>query len=336
MGEISSSSFEFYEGLRALVPGGLVVAMYAAISNTFGITGSALFDSALVAVAATLAVGLVLLFLDFPSKAATYHYDTPVEHLTTWDDVAPRGEAAYKTIYFEILDVEVPAGIKTKVYYFGAIYKIAFEIIYIAAASVPVLALAIIFPTLGMTRHGDERHMRWLFIAACALHVCIAAGALRNRRGKIRADLGVEIPKVDWTFLVVGGIAVVVYLGWHLRWAGVAGVALPTLIWAFRYYRGVKLAGGGKRNLHASTAAITYGTASVSACAIGARWVSEGSSLDTRAVLGWVAASLIAAALITTREHEKKLLGVYTTQRVWLDGKRDTLVEKGYFVPKDA
>jgi hypothetical protein len=113
-------------------------------------------------------------------------------------------------------------------------------------------------------------------------------------------------------------------------------VAVPTLIWAFRYYGGVKLPGGDKRNLHASTAALTYCTASVSACVIGARWVSEGSSLDTRTALGWVAVSLIGAALITTREHEKKLLGVYTTQRVWLDGKRAALVKKGYFVPKGA
>jgi hypothetical protein len=336
MNEISSSSFEFYEGLRALVPGGLVVGIYASISKTFGITSLAVSGSALVAVAATLAIGLVLLFLDIPGKAAVYHYDTPVEHLTTWGDVAPRGGAAYKTIYFEILDVEVPPGIKTKVYYFGAIYKIAFEIIYLAAASVPVLALAVIFPTVGVTRHGDERQMRALFIGACALHLCIVALALRQRRGKIGADLGVEIPNIDRALLVVGAIGAAVYLVWHLRWAGVVGVALPSLIWAGRYFRGVKLASGVKRNLHASTAAVTYGIASVSACAIGVRGVSDSSSLDAQTVLGWLAASLVGAALITARDHEKKLLGVYTTQRVWLDGKRETLVDKGYFIEKTA
>jgi hypothetical protein len=45
-------------------------------------------------------------------------------------------------------------------------------------------------------------------------------------------------------------------------------------------------------------------------------------------------ASLAAIALITGREHEKKLLGIYTTQRAWLDGKRELLIEKKYLVPK--
>ena len=40
----------------------------------------------------------------------------------------------------------------------------------------------------------------------------------------------------------------------------------------------------------------------------------------------------VKQALIAARDHEKKLLGVYATQRTWLDGHRDELVKDGYFV----
>jgi hypothetical protein len=334
MSEISSSSFEFYEGLRALVPGGFVVAIYAAICQTFGVTGTVAIGTTLVAVLTTLAVGFVLLFLDFPGKAAVVNYDTPVDHLRSWKDLAPRGDANHKNIYYEILDVEVPAGIKTKVYYFGAIYRIGFESIYIAAVAIPVLTLATLFPAVGTARNGeDHASIRRVFIAALVLHTVIVGIALRGRWGKIGSDLRKEMPLLDWVLLCSGGAGLAVNLAFGWRWVGVVAVAVPGTLWAVRYHSGVKQPGtSARRNLHAATAMLMYGSASISMCAIGARWAVSNSPLDGSVVAGWGAASLITAALITARDHEKKLLGVYATQRTWLDGKRDMLLKNGYLI----
>jgi hypothetical protein len=80
---------------------------------------------------------------------------------------------------------------------------------------------------------------------------------------------------------------------------------------------------------------LTYGLAAMSVCAIGARWAVTDSPLDGRVVVGWAVVSLIGGALISARGHEKRLLGSYETQRAWLAGKRDILVEEGYFIPTE-
>jgi hypothetical protein len=152
MGEITSSSFEFYEGLRTLVPGGLAVGLYAAIVQTFGIGGTVTFGHGLAALLATLAVGFVLLLVDLPTKAAVFQYRTPEQFLRSWSGLSPRGNASHLTIYYEILDVEMPVGIKTRIDYFRAIYRIGYETIYLAAVAIPVLVISIIFPSVGLAR----------------------------------------------------------------------------------------------------------------------------------------------------------------------------------------
>jgi hypothetical protein len=77
---------------------------------------------------------------------------------------------------------------------------------------------------------------------------------------------------------------------------------------------------------------VIYGIAALSLCAIGLHAVGHARTLNVSLIMGWAGASVVAAALIAARDHEKKLLGVYATQRTWLDGHRDDLVAKGYFV----
>jgi hypothetical protein len=353
MGEISSSSFEFYEGLRTLVPGGLAVGLYAAIVQTFGLGGDVTVGHGLAALLAALAVGFVLLFLDIPSRAAVFQYQTPERFLRSWKDLAPRDETSHLNIYYEIVDVEMPAGIKTKIYYLGAIYRIGFEGIYVAAAAIPVLVVAVVFPSVGVARgETSSTAIRWLFVAALLSHTLVVSIALWSRYDQHRRkekssqrgtrihrwsavgnDLRREIPILDRFVLAVGlgALALNLVFGW--RWAGVAGVALPGATWAVRYYRGVSASAGGPRqNLHAVTATLTYGLAALSICAIGARWAPSKSPLDAGVVVGWALASLVGGALISARAHERKLLGSYSTQRTWLAGKRDVLVKEGYFV----
>ncbi len=312
--------------------------------------------SVFVAVLATLAVGFVLLFLDLPARAAVFQYDTPVGFLRSWRDLSPRGDASHANIYYEILDVEVPAGIKTKIYYFGAVYRIGFESVYLAAVAIPVLLVAIIFPSVGVARHQTSATaLRWLFFAALLLHAAIVAIALwsrydqhrrkerpdrartrRQRWREVGGDITREVPRPDRILLGSGVVALFVNLCWGWRWAGVVGVAMPGAVWAIRYYRGVGSSESSfRRNLHAVTATSTYGLAAISLCLIGARWAVAGSPLDARTVVGWSVASLVGGALISARAHERKLLGSYATQRTWLAGKRQKLIEEGYFVPND-
>jgi hypothetical protein len=305
VGEISSS-FEFYEGLRALVPGAFVVALYAAICKTFGLADAVSVDATLAGLLATLAAGFVLLFLDLPSRAAVSHYNTPIAHVAAWSDVRRRADASAKNIYYEILDVEVPPGIKTKVHYFTALYKIGFELIYVAAASIPVLGVVAVLPSTSVARFGTIGNMRAALLVAVALHLVIAALALISRRGKIQSDFSVEWPLADLLLIVAGIAGLAVYLAHAWRPAGVVAVMI---------------------------AASIYGVAAISVCAVSLHAVGHAKSLNATLIVGWQAASLAAAALIAARDHEKKLLGVYATQRTWLDGARDRLIDKGYFVP---
>jgi hypothetical protein len=330
-----TSSFEFYEGLRALVPGGFTVALYAAVSATFGFGGAASVHSTLIALVATLAAGFVLLFLDLPGKAAVFSYNTPFAHIERWGDLRPRADATVKNIYYEILDVEVPAEIRTKVSYFGVLYRIGFESIYMAATAIPILAVIGLFPATTHLRHGTANDTRAVFAVALALHIVIGAFALASRRGRVRADLAVETATLDALVFVATGFLLILYLARAQRWCGLAAVLAPWVLWAFRYFAGTHLrTGPGRRNLHASTASLTYGLAAVSACAAGIRSASHSGAISGSLLSGWAAASVIAAALIAARDHEKKLLGVYATQRTWLDGKREYLINKGYFVRK--
>jgi hypothetical protein len=349
MSEISSSSFEFYEGLRTLVPGGLTVGLYAAIADTFGFGGTVGLGHALVAVLASLAIGFVFLFLDVPARAAVYQYDAPERLLRSWTDVEPRGGKSHLNIYYEILDVEMPAGIKTKIYYLAAIYRIGFEGIYLAAAALPVLVIPVLFPTVAESRgENSTTALRSLFAAALVAHAVIVAIALwsryeqqrrkprdANRRRDVfrdvRRDLATEIPLVDRVLLGVALVALVLNLLLRWRWVGATSVAVVGAVWAFRYYRGVKLS-NRRQNLHAVTATLTYGLAAMAVCAMGTRWAISESPLSARVIAGWAAVSLIGGALISARAHERRLLGSYSTQRAWLEGQKTRLVADGYFV----
>jgi len=393
MGEISSSSFEFYEGLRVLVPGGLVVGLYAAVAETFGLGGSVTIGSALVAVLATLAAGFVLLFLDLPARAAVFQYGAPEPHLRSWADVKPPEGASYLNVYYEILDVEVPPGIRNRIHYLGAIYRIGFESVYLAAAAVLVLLVAALFPSVGPVRdENSTTTIRWLFGLAALLHVAIVATALwsryvqhrdkepsdapsrrRDRWAKVARDIDREVPEFDRVLLMIALITLLLSMTYGWRWAGVGSVAIPGGLWALRYYRGVRPSDAPARtqpgrdddsrhlwtnpwwwladrrerlrhyfaptsrpreraNLHAVTAALTFGLASMSLCLIGARHAVSDSPLDAGVVVGWTAATLVAAALITARAHERRLQGGYATQRTWLDRNKEALISNGYFV----
>src|SRR4051794_37330359 len=114
IGDVGTSSFEFYEGIRILIPGAIAVALYTALSATYGIHVIQPSTDLAGAFVAALVVGLVLLYLDFPAKSAAYFApELPTNALKEWDMVAPSGMSDLN-IYFVMLDEAFPAGIRNR------------------------------------------------------------------------------------------------------------------------------------------------------------------------------------------------------------------------------
>jgi len=362
-GEISSSAFEFYEGLRVLISGGVVVGLYSAVASTYARSGDIVSSSPVLALLVSLFVGLLLLFLDLPARAAVSSYDAPVPMIETWEE-RPSGGASRLNVYYEILDAEVPTGIRNRTHYLGAIYRIGFEAIYFTATSVAVLAIAVAAPTTGPNRNDGSTTVRWLFVAGALSHLTAVGGAVvarhreharKNRPAwkRLKADLATEIPRADRILLIVAAVLVGACLSGFSRWLSVPGIGLPLLLWAFRYFFGVKRrepssnegsnsessAGvtrlssrGARQNLHGVSAAVLFGMSAIFVCVCAAVRAPTGSALSPAVALGWIATTLIAAMLLVARGHEKRLLGSYAIQRAWLNQNRDKLVNKGYFV----
>src|SRR4051794_20061644 len=99
-GDVGASSFEFYEGLRVLIPGAVVLALYAGVASTFELATVHPVDNALAGVLGALFAGLVLLLLDLPRRAAVYSYQSPIALIRSWDDVRPPVGADYRHAYF--------------------------------------------------------------------------------------------------------------------------------------------------------------------------------------------------------------------------------------------
>jgi hypothetical protein len=353
MGEVSASSFEFYDGIRIFVPGSFVVGTYAAIAGTFGFPGGRVVDDAIVGLLSALAVGFVLMLLDFPGRAAVTSYESPTSILASWDE-SPRSGRTRLNIYYLLLDSEFPPGLRTRTHYLGVIYRIGFEALYIfALSSLAVLTLASVFPKVGADRPRGPS-IEKLSLAALGVHLILIAIAMIQRyvewgpkvslgiehrflkRWKgVFGDLAKEIPMRDRSLLLIGLVLTTVFLMTERKWAGVFGIALPAFLWAMRYFRGVPLKSGDTprfQNLHAVSAALLFGFTAASACLITAYGGDEQSPLNSRIALGWLAMSLLASVLIVFRGHERKLIGSHGTQRAWLQLNRQKVVEK-YLAP---
>jgi hypothetical protein len=362
--EINSSSFEFYEGLRVLLPGGMVVGLYSAAAVTFGGADAHLRPDAFTALALAFLTGLFLLFLDVPAGAAVFSYLSPVSFLDSWEGIRPFEGASTLTAYYEVLDTEVPAAIRSRTYYLGAIYRIGFEALYFSAAALWVVGFAIVFPSVGRDREGtDSATLRSFLATAATAHVLAVLAVIwaryndHRRKGRqpverLLADFRTEIPSEDRLVLAIGVTATVLFACGGPRWFGVIGIALPSLVWAVRYFHGVsrpslsshaKAAGTerdaartpgapSRQNLHAESAAVLFGIAAISLYVSGAIQAPANSPLSPAVAAGWIAVTLAAALLVGTRTHEKRLLGSYSSQRAWFSRNQDELVKKGYFV----
>jgi hypothetical protein len=84
-GEIGASSFEFYEGIRIFIPGAALVGLYAGVVATFGLDAPTPANSFVAAAVSALLAGLLLYFIDYPSRGAAFRSGLPDKELESWE-----------------------------------------------------------------------------------------------------------------------------------------------------------------------------------------------------------------------------------------------------------
>ena len=78
-----------------------------------------------------------------------------------------------------------------------------------------------------------------------------------------------------------------------------------------------------------------YGVAVTLATGFAASHVKAMGPLGLEAATGWSAAAVVAALLMATRGHEKKLIASYVTQGNWMKLHRSELLKRYELVSRD-
>lgn len=345
---MNPSSFDAYEGLRILLPGAIVVSLYAAVVATYNLSLPTPQANAAAAVVAALLVGLVLLFIDVPKQSAAYKGDDlPDRELRRWN-VDPSGYGGFPNLYFVMLDVSFPATIRNRALYMGAMYRAGFEGIYLVGlTSLAVLTTTAASPALGLNRHPSDTS-RIILFAAAGVHCLMFLEALRGRyvfrRGRfsseealklIRRELSSDLGVAGVVALLVSAYAYPVFVDTRRAAPLIVAIAAPAVVWAFLYALGrpdVRRT-GLRSPLSPATAALLYGAAAALASAAAAVSATDGSPLGTAPAALWGALSLLPSLLMSTRGHEKKLIGSFRTQTTWMRvNKRELIREYKLYV----
>jgi hypothetical protein len=366
-GSVSAPSFEFYEGIRILLPGGFVVALYSGVVSTFNLSAPNVGDEALAAFVAALFVGLFLLFLDVPAKSAAYRYRLPNLELDAWE-VQPPAATTTANVYFVLLDEAVPKGVADRALYTGSIFRIGYEAIYLAfLTATAVVAFAVFTAGHGPQRESGDAVEVALLVGA-GLHACLPLIAVITgyfrlaRRGvstswkRVLDGLRDGVPLPDRILLLGAALGATWYLNEGRMVTGIAAIAVPLALWAFRYHRGHRprdrdiptwalirrLAAYWRnrnkrpRNPRPPEAVFTLAWAGTTAYVLAAFDLPAHSALDLTAVVGWLTASLFAGVLVIAHGHERKLHASYHTQATWLKLHREELVRRYFGMPAGA
>jgi hypothetical protein len=357
--QLGAGSFEFYEGIRIVIPGAAIVTMYAAIIAMFHLSAPSPASDALAAISATVGAGLILYFVDAPAKARAFTADEqPHTHL---EALGVRRPAAMSTLnfYFVVLDEFVPSPIRARALYMGSMYRIGFELIYICfVSSVAVLSVCL----LGVdqpVRNAEKSYLVFGIGAILSLLLVPTAVYLGHRRLRRRkpatrvwTQVRQQVPGIDRGLLLFAAACFAWYCicGGHPRAFFALGVAVPSVLWAVRYFRGTRASApttswshpirrskeylhpnnrGGKRVPLEQPAAVGYYSIASLAPFIAEYVVRPSlSPLSPGIATAWVAVNLIGGVLVVARGHERRLGGSYATQRAWLDLRGGMLREQ--------
>jgi hypothetical protein len=334
-GELNASSFEFYEGIRILIPGGVCVALYSGIVFTFGLNAPTPSHSIVGGVTAAIIVGLLLLFIDAPSRSAAYRTELPDSVMHAWDLPS---EVNVVNFYFVLLDADIPSGVRNRALYIGSMFRIGFELIYmLAATSLGAIGVGIFIPGSGPTRDTYAvETVLWvagsLFVALWLVSLFLdyrrsPASGMRSTLKAMAKRLGPQIWRSDLLYMVASVGCSAGFIFADKTALAVLAVALPAAVWVVRYHRGFP----GKEAPQKPTVPVAttwLALSGVTLCFLAASHFPAHSCLGLAEASAWLVAALFAGVLMVSRGPERKLRGSYSTQRLWLELNREKLKEK--------
>ena len=250
-GEIGASSFEFYEGIRIFIPGAAVVGLYAGVVATFGLDAPDPANSFVAAAVSALLAGLLLYFIDYPSRGAAFRSGLPDQELERWE--IPR-TLNRLNLYFVLMDTDVPGGIRSRALYMGSMYRIGVELAYLFfLTSMSVLGVALFAPLSGQPESTKSiEPVLWAGAGFFALLLIVTTflnasrASSKNEAWKKLLGPIKEFGRSDWALLLISALLIVSQLCIDAPYLAGAAVVVPGLTWATRYHRGR----GGK---HVST-----------------------------------------------------------------------------------
>jgi hypothetical protein len=356
LSELATSSFDFYDGVRILLPGAIVAGIYQAVVRTFALHAPLPTSDTLAALAIVSVAGLSLYFVDLPSRSVLYSAALPHKILESWGTPAV---GTVQNVYFVLTDTVMPPAIRSRAQYYNSMFRVGCEmVIMFCLAGNGVITTALL--TAGHTNTGNPSSAHAVMTVVCGLFGALAAFALvtaylkagdkdrpsETRSGarleRARGRLGKQIPCIDRLLLLAAAIASCLYILTHHRGLLVAAAAIATSVWLFRYLRGTfarvhKTEGPGlagrlsveqRRNVDASTSTLTVCFAALVTSIPAAIRLPHGTNLTLGAALGWDVLALVGTTLMLSRGHERKLWGAYYTVGTWLRLNRPEIVSE--------
>jgi hypothetical protein len=343
IGEVGTSSFDAYEGIRIVIPGAVAFALGAfAVGTIAPQMAGFIRNDAIISLIASLILGLILYYWDLPARSAACLQNQP----TAWleEQYPNKGPGELLTAYFEILNTVMPSAIRNRALYMGSMYRIGLELILtLATSAAVVIAFSMARSVPGWNDIDLTSHRVWAVTALILTFiVSFLISVSYERKVSYRIGRGLDglfarslqgLLKKDLVFYCVG-LAILVGSSFRYgvpkplasisRWMSLVGYTICFVYWIVRYVRGDALGGSDPRKrkpIPAPTSAlllllpIAWGLISRSESPQDP--LSDGAKLA-----GWTAVVAFAQLSIVLRGHERKLHGSYAGQTRWLKHNR--------------
>ena len=355
VGDVGTSSFEFYEGIRIVIPGFFAFAAYAAVSATLDSSAKLPDISALGAVLGILSAGLLLYFVDAPAKAVAHRKGLPSDLIQKDWKITLAQPVSTLNMFFVMVDATMPAPIRARGLYKGSIYKIGYEAIVIASFGALVVGLGQV-ARLGGKVDSDLRPRVVLVALAGGLLVLAVPlatlfGWLRDRHRSRVAYPSIAPSVGDMATIMLSLALIAAYAGSDDAWIlMLAASAVSYAHFLVRMHRGMRmgprsfspilwrwvgnyLSRVGSPRESVSPAFLCFPLVLALTppyLAMASRGLPPAASWS--ALSAWLAVSISVVTLLIARGHEKGLHGAYATQKAWMQANKERLV-KEYFSP---
>ncbi len=341
---VDAASFEFYEGIRILIPGAISLGLTEGVVRTVSTDGSGLGLGTFVSFVAALLIGLVFYFVDAPAKAAVALPLRPTDILFSWG-VAPREGTNTVNNYFVMLDDDVPAPVRARALYMGSMYRIGFETVYLLAlVSAALLSLGNwTASSLHVDMHRESREI-WIGAAALVLTWLYSLYLDRAERSKKKKPTDVRSKHFSKFDLLLVIVLVASHVMLFLKHDHIPGwlLVLPSAalfgIWAVRYFRGYSEEQDGRavrRPIAAAHACLLLLLAQLSVLSTLMFRPYSDADLSRNELSTWLACAFAAMVLVCARGHERRLRGAYVTQNTWLVLHKSQIIAS-YFTEPSA